>query len=240
MRRKQFTLIELLVVIAIIAILAAMLLPALSRSRETSRRSVCMSNLHEISLGLFQYAGDNDGMLVSPGDGLRVYCIVWEQAVALGDYGLPVHETADENSGTLYNCPSATKPPRGFRSWPTEDLFLMDKYALFSYLETQPAAFNPSAIGKSPVRLSDGNLPLMADNVMQWPVDGIYGSNHTHAHTEFLPATSYTRLQPLPDGFNQLWTDGHVAWYGANDIPGPTDYVFRQISYKSWFIEQEE
>ena len=107
MRRKPFTLIELLVVIAIIAILAAMLLPSLSRSRETSRSTLCKSNLHQISLGIFQYAGDNDGMLVSPGAGLRVYCIVWDQAVALRDYGVNVHETAEENIGTLYNCPSA-------------------------------------------------------------------------------------------------------------------------------------
>jgi len=91
--RAGFTLIELFVVIAIIALLASMLLPALSKAREMGRRVKCASNLRNIGLVSLMYVEDWDGWLPYTGSGTATY--YWGKA--LNDAGFL--KTAYSDSG---------------------------------------------------------------------------------------------------------------------------------------------
>jgi len=63
MRKRAFTFIELMVVLAVITILTALLLPALTRTREIGRSTVCLGNLHQIGIALQIYVQENQNLL---------------------------------------------------------------------------------------------------------------------------------------------------------------------------------
>ena len=111
-RRRGFTLIELLVVISIIAILAALLLPAIGLVRSAAEGARCQSNVRQLVLGVQAYANDKDGMLPPSGAGIGGIFLTWDKDF-LAPYVREMEAVAvDEGNGRsqgIYRCPTARK-----------------------------------------------------------------------------------------------------------------------------------
>ena len=118
MRRTKFTLIELLVVITIIAILAAMLLPALSRSRESARNTTCVNQLKQLGLVITMYADDHDERLPHSILWIDTRRWGWHRDVAV-ENGLIFPYAANDRE--MFRCPTGVKTymdhPESNSSW---------------------------------------------------------------------------------------------------------------------------
>lgn len=99
-RVGAFTLIEVLVVVAIIALLVAILMPSLARAREQARRVVCMSNLHQMGLGLTNYSADSKSTL--PMTGSFRWSLMEGAYYTGGASGAPADDWVMVNHGALY------------------------------------------------------------------------------------------------------------------------------------------
>jgi prepilin-type N-terminal cleavage/methylation domain-containing protein len=106
---KGFTLIEILVVIAIIALLASLLLPSLSRSREYAKEVACMNNLRQAAIAFNGYMVDNKSQMpftTSPGTGSPGYFRFLDDMT-------PAYASAGR-SAKIFKCPSSKSPPMSY------------------------------------------------------------------------------------------------------------------------------
>ena len=213
-QRRGFSLIELLVVIAIIAILASLLLPALSLAKEKGVRIKCMSNLKQIGLALHIYAGENNNYLPSYGANAGTW--LWDIPTKTAQFIV-------KSGGTrkvLY-CPSKSASVKDIDLWWNYS----GGYTVTSYawlIKRNPLFRGPQPLRNSGVSIKDRKYyyeriidrePSSAEIVVDCVISE-NSKNFDRIGSGVIDHHSTSHLKPdnLPAGGNILFLDGHTQW----------------------------
>ncbi len=202
--KKAFTLIELLVVIAVIAVLMAILMPALNRAREQGKRMACSNTLRQLGLAWILYADENDDRLVSSETGLAGYPHAWLARTYADDWSSGGHwPREDQIKGMkdgklwpytrdveMYRCPT------GFRGE-------MVSYGMM-------ISISGRSVAGSPVFQKRMNIPRASERLVF--VDE--GLSTPHAYATRYEESRWWDMAPVRHGKGATFSyaDGHAVY----------------------------